>query len=349
MESSVVNGKTVIRAQLYDLDSLLLRYTNTSVKSEKAEVKTGSCSKLPVGQFVSYTLDESNVYLMDKAEFALDEEPYRPAQELLRADNVLRQVLGWPNRQGAVAQPWVIHEPKPEHTVRLRFTVHCQTNIPDVMLALEDAELAEITCNGTAVTAKPEGWFTDKSIQTVSIGTLAQGENIIEIKLPFGRRTNVEWCYLLGHFGVQVYGEYRVLTELQSFIGFDDVTRQGLAHYGGNITYKLPVSTTGGALAVSIPHYAGAGIRVNVDGEEKGYIVYPPYRLEIADVAAGEHMLNLTLLGNRQNCFGPLHLADAMEEWIGPNAWRSLESKWTESYRLEKLGILSAPILEEIK
>ena len=77
--------------------------------------------------------------------------------------------------------------------------------------------------------------------------------------------------------------------------------------------------------------------------------MYPPYRLEVADVAAGEHMLNLTLLGNRQNCFGPLHLADAMEEWIGPNAWRSLESKWTESYRLEKLGILSAPILEEIK
>ena len=59
-------------------------------------------------------------------------------------------------------------------------------------------------------------------------------------------------------------------------------------------------------------------------------------------------MLNLTLLGNRQNCFGPLHLADLRREWLGPDVWRTSGDCWTESYRLKELGILSAPILEQI-
>lgn len=57
-------------------------------------------------------------------------------------------------------------------------------------------------------------------------------------------------------------------------------------------------------------------------------------------------MLELTLLGNRQNAFGPVHLADSEERWIGPNAWRSTDSRWTESYRLDRLGIRTRPEVE---
>ena len=88
-------------------------------------------------------------------------------------------------------------------------------------------------------------------------------------------------------------------------------------------------------------------IRVEVDSQ-KGYIVYPPYSLEIKNLPAGKHTLRLTLLGNRENGFGPLHKADAQNAWIGPNAWRTTGSLWTESYRLKPLGLLSAPCVEEI-
>jgi len=347
--SGIVNGKTVVNTTVYDLDSLLLRYravtTDTSVTCETVYA---SSTVLPVPKLVPYTLDESNVYLLDKAEFALDDEDYRPAQELLRADNVLRNILGWPSRRGAVAQPWTVHEPKPEHTVRLRFTVYSSIELEGIKLATEDAELAKVLVNGRPITASPDGWFTDKSIGTIPIGTLSKGENIIEITLPFGRRTNVEWCYLLGEFGVQIRGEFRQLIALSDSLGFDDVANQGLPHYGGNITYHIPVSTSGGDLKITAPHYTGTAIRVELD-EKKDYIIYPPYVLKLQNIPAGAHELKLTLLGNRANCFGPVHLADLKESWHGPDAWRSTGDRWTESYRLKTLGILTAPIIEELK
>ena len=245
-----------------------------------------------------------------------------------------------------MAQPWTVKEKKTEHTVRLRFAVHSEIAVPDAKLALEDAELAKIWLNGKLVESGPEGWYTDKSIGTITLGTLEAGDTVIEVELPFGRRTNIEWCYLLGAFGVRLQGEGRTLTALPGKLGFDDVTRQGLPYYGGNITYCIPLTTEAGTLAVCAPHYDGAAIRAALDGEPKGYLVYAPYRLTLGEVEKGPHLLELALLGSRQNAFGPVHLADEKEKWIGPNAWRSEGACWTESYRLKRLGIRSRPEVE---
>lgn len=346
LASSVENGKTVIRLPLYDLESLLLRYTaRQELPASADEAAVGSKTQIPVPDHVSYCLDEPNVYLLDKAEFALDGDPYQPRQELLRADNVLRAQLGWPVREGKLAQPWVVPEAALEHTARLRFTVFCREELPDICLALEDAALAKISLNGNPITARPEGWFTDKSIGKVMLGTLRQGENTIEVVLPFGTRTGLEWCYLLGSFGVHVQGEYRELTAQPAFLGFDDVTHQGLAHYGSNIIYHFPITTKGGKVSVTVPHFAGAAVWVKAAGEKQA-ILYPPYKAELT-LPAGTHELELTLLGHRQNCFGPVHRADLIDTYTSPRSWRTNGSNWTESYRLSPLGILSAPEITE--
>ena len=345
VHATVMGCKTVIATSLYDLDSLLLRLLpGEPVSLPKTAAK--SLTQLTLPALVNYTLDEPNVYLLDKAEFALNDGPWHPEEELLRADNVLRRQLGYPLRGDNVAQPWVIREAKPEHIARLRFRVQCTCGIPNVKLALEDADFSTITVNGSTVSAKPDGWFTDRCIGTVAIGDLQAGENILEVALPFGRRSNIEWCYLLGDFGVQVLGHYRFLTAKQSQLGFDDVTKQGLAHYGGNITYHIPFTARGGHVTITAPHFAGTAVKVTLDGNS-GYIAYPPYRLELGQVAPGDHVLQLQLLGHRGNCFGPVHLADPKYRWLGPDCWRTTGSHWTESYRLKTLGILSAPIFEE--
>lgn len=345
MGASIRENSTVIEADLYDLDSLLLRLLPGTPETKTAD-DTPSFTRLDVPALVDYTLDESNVYLLDKAEFSLNNGPWHPETELLRADNILRAEVGYSPRGNAVVQPWALPEEIPEHTARLRFRVHCACDITNVRLALEDAESALITCNGNAVTAGPAGWFTDKCIGTIAIGDLAAGENVLEVTLPFGRRTNIEWCYLLGDFGVQVIGQHRILTAPQPKLGFDDVTRQGLAHYGGNITYKVPFVSGGGSIRVTVPHFAGTAVKVALDGQV-GYIAYPPYRIALGTLPAGSHTLSLTLLGNRHNCFGAVHLADPNHRWLGPDSWRTTGSKWTESYRLKPLGILSAPLIEQ--
>ena len=348
IDSAVSNGKTLVRLTLCDLESLLLRYTDrASVPVAHATTATTEAKPILVPHLVDYHLEEDNVLLMDKAEFALDGGAYQPETEILRADNVLRAQLGWAGRNGdKVVQPWAIPEEVPEHVVNLRFTVHTIRAIDSVKLAVEDADKAKIVFNGKKIVAKPDGWFCDKAIGTILLGDLMKGENIIEVTLPFGRRTSTEWCYLLGKFGVQIMGQYRVLTPMQEMLGFDDVTRQGLAHYGSNITYSFPVTTSGGKLRVKIPHFAGMGICVKAE-EKEAWILYPPYTATM-DLPAGTHQLELKLLGFRQNCFGPVHDADPMHIHIAPGAWRTTGSNWTESYRLKPLGILSAPLVEEI-
>ena len=347
MASKVEKGNTVIACKLWDLQTLLLRFTDrASVPQAEPEQAAAAGSPIRVPFAVDYSLEEKNVYLLDKAEFSLDGGEYQPAQELLRADNVLRAQLGWPDRTGKVVQPWAIPEEVCEHTMHLRFTVYCAQDFDNIQLATEDAELAKVTVNGKVITAKPEGWFTDKSIGTILIGRLQKGENIIELVLPFGKRIGAEWCYLLGDFGVKVMGEYRELVPMQEKLGFDSVVSQGLAHYGSNITYYVPVATHGGRLRVHIPHFAGAAIKLKA-GQAEGTVLYPPYTAELA-LPAGEHMLELKLLGNRENCFGSVHNADPTHIRIRPTSYRFRGDSWTESYRLKPLGILSAPVLEEI-
>jgi len=260
---------------------------------------------------------------------------------------VMRRQLGWPNRQGAVVQPWAIEEEPIVHEAHLRFRVYSRIAVNGAKLALEDADKARIIVNGEAVTAKPEGWFTDKCIGTVAIPEIKPGENTIEVTLPFGRRTNVEWCYLLGDFGVEIAGSRRTITAKPEKLGFDDITRQLLPHYTGNIAYHVPVTTAGGGLRVTVPHYSGAMVRVELDGKPVGHMVCPPYTVDIGKVEAGEHQLDFVLLNTRENAFGPLHYADTVRKRSSPDKWRSQDAFWSDSYRLVPAGIRTAPVVEE--
>ena len=348
VKSVFSGGSTTVTAKLYDLDSLLLRFSPRKEEAAAPEEERQPKRLCPVPSVVDYTLSEKNAYLLDKAEYALDGEAWRPSQELLRADNDLRRSLGLPRREGGVAQPWTVPDVPPEHTARLRFRVECDRQIPAVELALEDADIAKVWLNGEKVDAVPKGWFTDKSIGVLPLGDLRRGTNEIVVELPFGERTNIEWCYLLGDFGVKLQGTFRQLTAREEKLGFSDITAQSLPHYSGNLTYALPIRTEGGDIRITVPHYVGAAVRAELSGKS-GYIVLPPYSLTLEDIPAGEHMLKLTLLGNRHNAFGPLHLADSERRWIGPDAWRTGGSYWTESYRLKPLGLLTAPIIEELE
>ena len=173
---------------------------------------------------------------------------------------------------------------------------------------------------------------------------IVKGKNILEITLPLGKRTNTEWCYLLGNFGVRVTGRNKTITTLPEKLGFGSVLNQGLPFYGGNITYHL--ESEGDKFAIEATRYRGALISVAVDGETKGKIVYPPYHLEIEGLEAGNHKVDITLFGHRFNSFGAVHLTDMNHSWHGPDAWRSDEECWSYEYVFRELGILARPIIK---
>lgn len=359
------NNCTVIPYYFYDYDSLLLRLLpvesadNSAAENPvdgnravgmKADEYDGSGReerRLPVEALTSFTLSEPNVLVLDKAWFHLDEEDFSGEIELFRADNLCRKKLGWPRRGAALAQPWTIEKEVISHKLHLRFQVESEIAYESPYLGIEHPEQAQIVWNGEEVGACDAGWYVDRAIRRIPLPRLREGANILELTIPFGKRTNTEWCYLLGDFGVQVCGSRKRITAFPQQIGFDDITRQGLAFYGGAVTYRIRLCSGGGDLRVRIPHYRANVLHVRMDGQDFGALAYPPYEAELGRPAAGEHMLEITAYISRQNAFGALHQADSEDKWCGPDAWRTAGDAWTDSYRLAAAGLLSEPVVIE--
>lgn len=340
-----INGNTVITKTLYDYDSLLLKLVDGKNEAAVAsEEKAEPVNNVKVPALVPYTLSEDNVLLLDIAEYKLDDGEYNEEEEILRLDNACRKAIGYPKRCSSVAQPWVIEKEAIEHSVSLRFTINSEIDYSGALLALEDAEKAKIIFNGKEISNEILGWYTDKDIKTVALSDIKAGENILEITLPFGKRTNTEWCYILGKFGVKVLGKTKVITALPEKLAFDNIVHQGLPFYGGNITYHLEAE--GDSLLIEATNYSGALVAVDIDGVRKGRIVYMPYKLLCENLGEGNHKVDITLFGHRYNAFGAVHLTDAKHSWHGPDAWRTTGCKWSYEYVLRPVGILASPVIK---
>lgn len=226
--------------------------------------------------------------------------------------------------------------------------LHSNCTLEHCKLALEEAKKAEIYFNYQKVDSKVCGFFTDRSIKTILLPTIQNGENILEIRMPINNQSAIEWCYILGDFSVNVSGTAKTLGEKHKLVAFSDLRTQGLPFYGANITYKLGVVVPGEKgirrrLGVKIPMFKGPLVSVCLDGEHKGDIIYDPNYMVIDDVMPGSHSLELVCYGNRYNSFGPLHMQDDKCIWFGPMCWYTQGDKWTDGYVLKESGIIGKP------
>jgi hypothetical protein len=298
---------------------------------------------------VHVTLEEPNVVLLDHAEFRLDNESWQPGEEILRLDNILRQKLGWPLRMAAFAQPWSVTLPEPTHTLTLRFPLHVSSAVAEPALALEEAAQCTLRLDGKPIPTAITGWWVDEAIQTVRLPALSVGEHTLEVVMPYGPRTNPEWCYLLGDFGVEVNGRHVRIVEPVRELAFGDWTCQGLPFYAGNVVYHCAVAGQGVDTALHIPKFAAPLLAVTLDGQLVGPLAFPPFQIELGSLAKGSHSLDITAYGSRVNAFGPLHNANEQLRWYGPDAWRSSGDEWAYEYQIKRAGILSAPVVQERK
>ena len=337
------DGRTLIMLRLFDYDSALIFLEDTE---EVCSLELNSMPQLtnlnmPIPATVSYTLSEPNALLLDTARYALDREDLSEPENILRIDAGIRRRLNFPSSR---AQPWVVEAKPAEHTVTLEFTVHSEIDYKKPYLALEDPEISTILWNGETVTASPDGYYVDRSIQKIALPPIQKGENILRVTFPFAERSNCEAMYLLGEFGVRIAGRRLTVTQLPESLGFSDLTYQGLPFYGGALSYHIPVSCAEEQDAVlRIPHYTAAVNTVEVDGEKKAVVAYPPYDAHLGRLTEGEHTISVTSYISRRNCFGDVHNADEKMSWIGPNSWVTQGSSWTYEYRLRRTGVLSAP------
>lgn len=347
------NGNTVVTKALYEHDSLLLYLKKPAKSKRKTKKNAVSCGcacaePVPVCTLnvpAAYRMSEPNVLLLDQAEYALDGEAFRPCEEVLRADNVLRTELGWPLKMDAIAQPWTEDQNEvPEHTLTLRYVFESKKAFENVMLAMEYAEDTEVILNGVSVPVEFEGYFTDECIRTLALPKLKKGENELILRMPYMKKGNVEWSYLLGNFGVRVIGNRAKLVKKPDEIGFSDLAAQGFPFFAGNMTYECRIDVPEGDYAIETTKFRAPLVTVSVDGGEEKCTALKPYRADLGHLS-GKHTIRITAYGSRVNAFGAVHLSDEVERWCGPNAWRTRGSRFSYEYQLKRIGLLSAPVL----
>ena len=325
-------------------DSLLLKLTPGRLEGESTIAPVLQGSRRWFGQ-VPVTLDEPNVLLLDMAEFSLDGGVFEPAEEILRLENICRGRIGTMLKKRAIPQPYQLPEDTPSHEVTLRFILDSEVEIASPVLALEDPQETTIILNGQKVSTEVTGWYVDHFIKTVALPDLHKGQNELLITRPVGLRTTMEACYLLGEFGVHVRGSEKLLTEPVRTLAFGTWTQQGLPFYGGNVTYHLEAELGEEEAVLRCPHYRGALMRVAVDGEDLGPVIYSPYQITLPKLTPGKHRIDITVYGSRQNTFAPLHHLSTFQYSQGPDAYRSTGDLWNYEYAFADKGLLSSPRL----
>ncbi len=342
------NGEnTLISATLYELDTLLLKLEKETGKSSYKAPEERQKAALKLDFYGDYELSEPNVLLLDMARFSVDNEPLSDSrEEIMRIDSIVRGRLGLPLRKFKVIQPWAAPKRENTHKVTLVYNFKSEVEITGAALATEHPETLSVSLNGKSVSNIPVGFYVDKEIKTLALPKIKKGENELRIEMPFGERVDLEASYIIGDFGVKILGDTAVICEKPKKLCFGDVATQGLAFYGGNISYTGSVFLENeGDITLAVPHYRGAVIVVSVDGERVGRIAFQPYRLSVKNLSKGKHKITFTLFGTRYNTFSSLHNlnADKKRVYIGPDFWRAEGNAFSYEYHTRPLGILSTP------
>lgn len=339
------NGNTIINWSCYAHSSLLLRLEEgKGVTVEKPQEEVIMLDK-PISSEVEFSLAEPNVFMLDMAEWKIDDGEWNEKEETLRLCDAAKLALGYSLEGASGCQPWIYagNEPKVEHTVSLKYTINSDVMVKNCMLALENLKCTKIEFNGKEVEAKSVGKYVDIDIDKVELPLIKRGENTLILTLDFGPLTTIENSFILGEFGVVAAGDKAKIIDMPKTICFGSIANQGFPFYGGNIVYHFKVEGDGTSEKVlKLDRFASTTNAVYLDNQKVGVIALSPYTCSLGKVD-GEHTVNLVAFGNRLNTFGALHNTDKLEDWYGSPLWRTKGNCFSYDYQLNESGILTTP------
>ena len=293
-----------------------------------------------------YKLNEPNVCVLDRAVVTAPGQTPLPEQDVLMADNALRDLLGLPYRKRGMLQPWYqekfrgsAHDLRGQITVA--YTVDVETLPTGVLLAVEDLEhLRSVTVNGKPLALASCGHWIDVCYDKLAVpdAVWQTGRNEIVLTMDYYPTSGVEASFLLGGFGVALRGDVPALTTLPETLTVGDIVPQGLPFYSGRVDYLLDAPFAGDAL-VTMGRYGGALAKLL--GSEEKAAAFPPYQAAVHDL----HTIEVVL--SRRNTFGPLH----KEVNTGESSHNLTAEAFAacRPYRLEPQGLLELPTIAEIK
>ena len=357
IEGQIENGTTSFATCFYPAEHILLKLEKSDKccgkKLPAIILNTNEQEELTLGRLnevCKVSFDEPNALLLDFPEGTVNGNIIEGKKEILRLDNIIRDKLGLKPTRGQIAQPWT--EPVDETIyaqVELKYTFESNIIVKNPKLAIETPEIMEVFLNGKQADSTLTGYWVDESIKTLELPDICQGENVLTLKVNYQAKTQLERCYILGGFGVEINNQSFKLVEQPTKISFGSITEKKLPFYTGNISYLTSFETEEVQnYELILPFYSGAMVEVICNGKTMGAIISAPYKLQLGKLEKGCHNLKLKLYGNRFNTFGSIHGAKPFAWNGGPDNWRTTGDNWTDNYNLRPLGIMSAPRIQQI-
>ena len=368
-EAIVKDGRTKVLIEMYSQDSCLLvlkelhggknisekEYDNNDDKTVKQSFSSGVRISHPSG----YQNLEPNVYLIDTFTYKLKNrgtqeiviDNCEEEKEILQIDNLLRKKTGLPGRYEDVCQPYARKPSSRDYILTLSTKIISSINFTGAKLALEDSKYCKVFLNGREINLQEDaGYYVDRAIKCFTLSEIRTGENILEIQMLFGEDSNLERMYLLGEFGVELRGNNKKIVEKPEKLFWGDYTRQGFPFYTGNMEYYVDVPPVEisegpkkGERILHIPYFEGAAVIVHPEKGNAQLVAFAPQNAKLN--SAETCRVKLTLLGNRYNGFGQLHLIGDDIVWLGPDSFRSCGDSFTGNYNVIPMGIMSEPII----
>jgi hypothetical protein len=273
-------------------------------------------------------LSESNVLVLERVSYRIEDGNWQGPEEVLKADMAIRNELGLQHRGGQMVQPWARsgdrNGPSADVELTWDFNADCLPS-GELKLALEDPERYEISLNGQPIPADADcGWWVDRSIRLLPLDPviLVEGRNQLRLRGRYDDGAGLEAMFLMGDFSVRVDGAAATVDAPEA-PGFGDWVEQGLPFYAGAVTFRRSIEVDPRAadrVFVEVPAYRGTCVRVLVDGSEAGIISWQPHEVEITDMVQNTDSIDLALevVSHRRNAFGPLHNTETWPRWTGP-------------------------------
>ena len=323
------DGYTVTDFKLCPLDSVCLSLHPVPCGTpapEEREMVYGDCVELD-GEY-GFTLSEPNVMLLDRCRVTIDGK-HICTDEVFRCQSAVEEYRS--GHKSDVLSAEFAFESR----------ICCEAS-----LALERAENAKVYLNGEKTDGKINGHYIDRAEKVVALGRLKRGKNLLTVEYDMRGLRTLEPMYLLGDFGVFGDGDDFFIDSMKKKLPFGDITKQGLAFYGANVTYDVGIPACKN-FKLAFPSIEGALAEV-YDGGPAGTLTgsafKPPYEVEGAG-RADAFKVKIVFYGNRYNTLMPLHNADFKTRWYGPNLWYQKGDRFTYDYMLRPTGFLIPPKL----
>ncbi len=251
--------------------------------------------------------------------------------------------------------------------IKQTFTVLIESACKDLCLVCETPAQYRISVNGVLVQIpeNPES-FVDTSYKKIPIAEyVTQGENAICLECSFAQspavyesldkamqfegelnklslNMEIEPCYLIGSFGVQLRGETEplerdavrfygdfILTEMPSEVQLKNIEQQGFPFFAGVMTLEKEffVDETNRNIVFSKKGINAVDIAVNQTPCKT--LLWTPFEANISPyLQKGKNTLTLTIYNNLRNMMGPHHLEEGECYATWPGAFFKESELW---------------------